>query len=178
MSKQTQGGSPTTLVQILPALYIGMYIVGGVAGYFLVVKPLLEKLGIKKDKEDKAHDQMQEITLSQGFWSPYWYKTNGGATISDSLASAYAQNLYCSMFSGYYIGCGTQGFLGIGGGWGTDEGAIGSVFASIGSKGNLSKVVEAYQNDFNSDLKSDLDDELSTKDFNTYVTSKISEYPS
>jgi hypothetical protein len=177
MSKQvgTQGGSPTTLVQILPALYIGMYVVGGLASYFLVVKPLLEKLGIKKDKEDKANDEMMDITLNQGFWSPYWYKQNGGATISDDLAGAYAHSLYCAMFSGFYENCGNTW---IGGGWGTAEGEIGSTFAQIGSKGNVSKVVEAYYEMFQDDLKSDLRSELNSTDFNVSVTEKISQYPS
>jgi hypothetical protein len=177
MNKQvgTQGGSQTTLVQVLPALYIGMYVVGGLASYFLVIKPLLEKLGIKKDKVDKANDEMMDITLNQAFWSPYWYKQNGGATISDDLAEAYAHHLYCAMFNGFYENCGNTW---IGGGWGTAEGEIGSTFAQIGSKGNLSKVVEAYFDKFQDDLKVDLQDELNSTDFNKSVTEKISQYPS
>lgn len=167
-----------TLVDYMPIIYmLGTPIV--LAGiYFVVVNPILKRLGIKDSAEDKEYQKIQDDVSAGSFWSPTYYKQNGGATISSSYADVYAQRLYCSMFSGYWKGCGTQGFLGIGGGWGTDESAIGSVFQQLGSKGNISLVAERYAQVYNSDLYNDLDSELNTEDFAEYVSNKISKYPS
>jgi hypothetical protein len=167
-----------TIMDYMPIIYmLGTPIV--LAGvYFVVVNPILKRLGIKDSAEDKAYEKINEDVSAGAFWSPTYYKQNGGATISSSYADVYAQRLYCSMFSGYWSGCGTQGFLGIGGGWGTDESAIAGVFEALGSKGNISLVAERYNEVYDSNLQADLESELDEQEFGRYVSNKISKYPS
>ena len=62
-------------------------------------------------------------------------------------------------------------------GWGTDEAKILGVFGSLGSKGNISKVAEAYNIRHNADLLAHLEDELDTEDL-LGIAQKISVYSS
>ena len=167
-----------TIADYMPLFYlIGTpLLLGGV--YLVVVNPLLKRFGLKDSAQDKELDKVNDLVEAQAFWSPSWYKINGGNTISKSYANAYAKQLYCAMFSGYWKGCG-NGFLGIGGGWGTDESAIGSVFNALGTKGNISLVSERYSQVYDSDLFTDLKSELDEgTEFADYVSKKISQYPS
>lgn len=143
-------------------------VVGGV--YFLVARPLMKKLNILQDKEDKELSKINDLMKKQPFWNGSWYKTNGGATLSDQDASMFAQKLIKAMgsTSGWYNPYS----------WGTDEEVIYGVFRSLGSKGNISKVVEAYAIKSNfRDLYTDLESELDNEDL-SQVAQKISVYGS
>ena len=99
----------------------------------------------------------------QPFWTANYYKSYGGDTIDQTEASNYANTLFQAMKGGF--------------GWGTDEASIMGVFSSLGSKGNISKVNEAYNIRYNADLLSHLEDELDVEDL-LGIAQKISVYAS
>ena len=135
--------------------------IGGV--YLLVARPVLRKLNVLKTKEDEIAEKTWNEVRLQPFWTANYYKQYGGDTISSTEASNYAQTLYDAMKGGI--------------GWGTDEDAIYGVFSALGSKGNISKVAEAYNIKFQSDLLNHLEGELAT-DEQMEVAVKISVYAS
>ena len=141
-------------------------VLGGM--YFLVYKPVLQKLNIFKTKEDEAGEETWNNIRKQPFWTNNYYKTYGGDTITSVESSEYAKNLYEAMKGGgvwYDLGAGT------------DEEGIFGVFSSLGSKGNISKVAEAYNIRYKADLLNHLEDELDTDD-KLEVATKISMYSS
>tara|TARA_R110002153_G_scaffold240474_8_gene395118 strand:+ start:1927 stop:2433 length:507 start_codon:yes stop_codon:yes gene_type:complete len=132
------------------------------AGFYFR-KKLLQKVGIFKTKEDEAGEETWNIIRKQPFWTNNYYKTYGGDTITSVESSEYAKNLYEAMKGGL--------------GWGTDEESIFGAFSSLGSKGNISKVAEAYNIRYKADLLNHLEDELDTDD-KLEVATKISMYSS
>jgi len=167
------GNNKQSALAMLPPqawLYIiGVPIVVG-SVYFLVVKPILKATNVLKDKHDEEIDKINDKVKKQPFWNGSWYKTYGGATLSDQDASMFAKKLIDAMGS-------TSGWANPNS-WGTDEETIYGVFASLGSKGNISKVVEAYAISSNyKDLYTDLEAELDNEDLNQ-VFQKISMYGS
>jgi hypothetical protein len=166
MIKSYSSNNNSALSMIPPTAWfyiIGIpIVVGGV--YFLVARPIMKKLNILEDKEDKEMDKINDNVKSQPFWTPNFYKKFGGDTISSTEAVNFANTLYRATRGGIT-------------GWGTDEEAIFGVFNSLGSKGNISKVVEAYQIKHNSDLYTTLVDELDNEDM-FEIAQKISLYAS
>ena len=158
---QNSGEREMTLVDYMPLVYLlgTPILLGGV--YFIMVKPILERLGLKDSAEDKELQKVADDVKSQNYWSPTYYKLYGGDTISNSYADMYAERLEEAVD-----------------GWGTDESAIAGVFNALGSKGNVSLVAERYNMLFNDDLLGDLEGDLSDEDFATYVGNPISKYPS
>lgn len=141
---------------------IGVPMVLG-ASYFLVMRPILKKFKILKTKEDVAGEETWNLIRKQPFWTNNYYKTYGGDTINSNESSDYARILNKAMKGGL--------------GWGTDESAIFGVFSSLGSKGNISKVAEAYNISYKADLLNHLEEELDTDDL-LEVATKISIYSS
>ena len=154
--------SPMSLIPPQAWFYIiGIPVVVGV-GYFALYKPLMKKLGIMQSLEEKELEKINEDVEKQPFWAPTYYKNHGGATINNAESSAFAKTLYDATDGGWT-------------GWGTDEDAIYGVFRVLGSKGNISKVSEAYFIKYNDDLLANLKDELNTEDFGQ-VSQIISTY--
>ena len=153
------GGMPSWM----PVLYLlGTPIMLGL-GYLFVINPLLKKLGLKPDAEDKELEKLREEVLVSPIWTPQFYQNNGGNTLTYNMAQVYAERLYDAMEGGWT-------------GWGTDENAIAGVFNELGSTGNVSIVSEAYQEMYGGSLINVLDSELNVKDFSTYVVAPISQY--
>ena len=139
-------------------------VLGGM--YFLVYKPVLQKLNIFKTKEDEAGEETWNIIRKQPFWTNNYYKSYGGDTITSQESGDYAKALYEAMKGGGWDM-----------GWGTDEAKIFGVFSSLGSKGNISKVAEAYNISYKADLLNHIEEELDTED-KLEVATKISMYTS
>lgn len=139
-------------------------VIGGV--YFLVARPLLKKINVIKTKEDVLADKTWNTIKLQPFWTANYYKTYAGDTISQNEASNYANILNQHMKGGddWWDW-----------GMGTDEPGVFGVFSTLGSKGNISKVAEAYNIRFNADLLSHLEDEMDTDDL-LNIAQKISVY--
>lgn len=49
-----------------------LYTAIGFAGYFLVIKPLLESLNVMDTKEEKDAEKLRQSTEKSGFKSDYW----------------------------------------------------------------------------------------------------------
>lgn len=108
------------------AMIIGIPIAIGFM-YFGVINPILKKTGLKDTAESKAEDKVLDLMLSGAYWSPRWYKENGGNDISLREAKDYAEQIEDAF------------------GWvNDDEKSIYGVFEQLGSKGNISMVAEAY----------------------------------
>lgn len=153
------GGSMLGAVPPMVYVYvIGIPVVVGFA-YFGIVRPILKKTGVLDTPESKEADKINDTMWSGAYWNPVWYKANGGVSINDSTAKIYAERLFDAVD-----------------GWGTNEEKIYGVFEALGSKGNISKVSEAYQriNDGESlmeRLKAELDDDEALS-----LAQKISNY--
>lgn len=165
-SGNTGGGSPSVAGSIPPKVWlyiIGIPLVVGGA-YFGVVRPILRKIGALQSPEDKAFDKVNDLTEKQPFWSRSYYLTinNGVKPLTETQATHYANELYKSMKGGFF-------------GWGTDENKLWGVFRNIGSKAGISQVSEKYFNTKQSDLLSDIKDELSP-DYLSRVAQIISTY--
>lgn len=154
-------GKPSALGMIPPQVYI--YIIGipvlvGVA-YFGVIRPILKKTGVIDTPESKEMDLVNDKLWVGGYWNPKWYVNNGGANIDDNMAKRYAETVYDAIW-----------------GWGTDEEAIYGVFERLGSKGNISKVAEAYGRLYsNSSLVEGIKGDLGDEEALT-LASKIANY--
>jgi len=134
-------------------------LIGGT--YFLLWKPIMKKFDILKTKEDVLAEETWNTIRLQPFWTNNYYKSYGGDTISSVEASNYANILYSAMKGGT--------------GWGTDEAAIYGVFSSLGSKGNISKVAEAYNIKYTADLLNQLEEEMDAEDL-LEIATKVSVY--
>lgn len=160
-----QQGAPSGASLIPPQAWlylIGVPIAVG-AVYFILVKPLLIKLGAQTEASKQA-DKINDQSKRQPFWTGNYYKQYGGNTLQTWEATAFASKLYDAMHGQWF-----------GTGMGTDETAIYSVFNTLGSKGNISQVVEQYSLLHGSDLYTDLEDELEPEEL-VEVNQKISLY--
>jgi len=149
-------------------MILALPVVLGLGIYFGVYRPILQKMNVLKTKDDKETEKLVDDVKSQPFWTPNYYKQQGGHTISMMDATNYARTLDKAMhgwFNGNVFG------------YGTDEDAIYGVFNALGTKGNISMVVEAYMSMYNVDLYADLASELSDTDM-LEVAQKISLYGS
>jgi hypothetical protein len=155
----------TTIADLMPLIMLlGVPIMIGGA-YLVLINPLLKKIGLKDSAEDKLIKGLNEDVEAQGFWSPTWYKLNGGNTLVGAYADGYADQLYQAMRGGIT-------------GWGTDESSIGAVFTQLGTKGNISRVAESYAQLHQSELLYDLKNELNDEEFALGVANPITKFPS
>ena len=134
------------------------------AAYFLLYRPIAKKLNIVKTKEDEVAEQTWNQIRLQPFWTANYYKSYGGDTITAQEAADYAGTIYEAINGGFF-------------GMGTDEDAIYSVFSILGSKGNISKVAEAYNIRYKKDLLNDMEGDLNSEEL-IEVGTKISVYSS
>lgn len=134
-----------------------------VGGYFLIVKPLLETLGLKKSTEDKNQDAENEASAKVLGWSPLFYHDVSKKGISAvykkaSAARAIAKEIYDA--------------------WGIfndDEEQVNDAFNKLRNWVQLSQVAEAYSNLAQADLYSDLKARLSRSEFNV-IARKVAAY--
>jgi hypothetical protein len=128
----------------------------GLAAYFFVLKPILEKTGIVKSTEEKENEQSE---ITQEGWSPLFWKKAAAEkkyvkadTINPTILTAYATKIYNSF-----------------GTFNDDETAIYSVFKQINTQVNLSLLVWAYAALYKADLFKELQTKLSDEELNTIV---------
>ena len=159
-SMKKDDGSPS-------ATFYAVVILGSLAivGIVYAGIKVAEAVGFKDTAEEKNLKRQAELTQGGQFWNPTFYKQEGGLTLTDGMLTRYANELHDAMFGDYWTA-----------GYGTDEESISGAFRQIQTKGNISRVVEIYNNKFNSDLLADLNDELSLEEFGEYVSKPISMY--
>lgn len=123
--------------------------------YFGIIKPILNNLGITKDKVDrKADDVLDDVTRSQVL-SDLMYKANKNkATITSSKAQTSAYQIYNAKW----------------GGWGglsdKEDQAVGAI-TSAGSLVNVSYIAYVFQNTYGVSLESYLESFLES---NNWIT--------
>jgi hypothetical protein len=163
--QQMGGGSQSAIPpQAFLFLIGGALLVGGV--YFIVIKPLMIKLGAQTDAA-KAADKLNDKVKSQPYWSGAYYKSKGGNTLKVHQAAMFARKLNDCMHEWWSL---QTPF-----GWGTDEDCITGIFGLLGSKGNISMVAEQYAMMFNTELYADMESELNEEELFS-ITQKISQY--
>ncbi len=159
-SMKKDDGSPS-------ATFYAVVVLGSLAivGIVYAGIKVAEAVGLKDTAEEKNLQRQAELTQGGLFWTPTFYKQEGGLTLTDGILTKYANQLNTAMYGDFWID-----------GLGTDEESIAGVFRQLQTKGNISRVVEIYNNKYNSDLLADLNDELGLEDFAEYVSKPISMY--
>lgn len=141
MAKGKAGAVVGVMSAIPPHVYL--IVLGLPIAYFGVVRPILKKVGIIDTAESKQEDKIIDKLKKGKFWNPSWYQSHGGVTITDRVADQWAKKIKDSF-----------------GTWNDNEEQIYSVFSQLRSKGNVSKVAEAYYRLYSTDLITELDDRM------------------
>ena len=114
-----------------------MYFGGLILGYYFIVKPILEKVGITKGSETLRADEIESMESAKNPFSPRYYKQFKKATLlNNASAKSLSKKIYDSL-----------GNL-----TGDDETAIYGVFRSLKSKTQVSYLAETFQGLYGKDL--------------------------
>jgi len=108
------------------------------AGYFLVVRPVLQKFGVIQTKEAKAQAEQDKVNASSqtSAYSPNLYKNKPGALLLTSAsANALADQIYNAIGNFY-----------------DDENAIYAVLRQLKSKDQLSQLADVFTKRHAADL--------------------------
>ena len=135
-------------------------LIGGlfIAGYF-IIKPILEKLGIKESAEEKETKQKlkeQEVKLNIWGGLPTMVKAAGNKKTIKVLTVAGADSYATQINKAFSV-------------FGDDEEQIFGVFRNLRYKTQVGSLVTAYFKLFKKDLLSELKSRLSENEFNTIV---------
>ena len=137
--KKLNGIADSALGKELIGKVVGYGVVIG-AGYLLIARPLLQKVGVVDTKEDKIL-AIEEKTFSSSNLSPFnpaYYKSvKVGATIATADAERLAKQFYDA--DGYFN---------------DDEDSVYAGLKAMVYKANLSRVAEVFANKYQKDLYS------------------------
>jgi hypothetical protein len=134
---------------------VRILVIGGVAivvislSYFGFIKPILNKIGLTKDKDDRQADRdYNKLSRSQAL-SPLFYRNNKNKiTLSSSKANELAYNIYNA-----------KGTF-----WDDESKAVGSI-QRAGSLVNLSYISDVFTNNYGHGLQSYLNSFIESKDW-------------
>lgn len=134
------------------------YIVYGVVGlavvglaYFGIIKPILNKVGVTRDKEERQGDRAEGKLSRKQVLSPQLYRDNKDkVTINSATASRYARNVYDG--KGYIYDDETM--------------AVGSITGS-GSKVNISFIADRFQNQYGKSMEEYMSSYLESENWKT-----------
>lgn len=106
----------------------------GAGVYLLIVRPLLQKIGIVKTEEEKLVEQQNELPNNVNPFSPVFYKTGGAGTkiLRISAADNYARTIYDAM------GMITD-----------DEAAVFGIFRQLKTQSQVSFLSERFSQKYN-----------------------------
>lgn len=135
-------------------------LIGGlfVAGYF-IIKPILEKLGIKESAEEKeTKEKLKEQEVKFNIWGglPTMIRAAGKKKTIKVLTVAGADSYATQINKAFSV-------------FGDDEEQIFGVFRNLRYKTQVGSLVTAYFKLFKKDLLSELKSRLSESEFNTIV---------
>jgi hypothetical protein len=105
--------------------------------YFLIARPILQKLGILKDKSQRVIDEQAQLPQKQNPFSPNFYKFApvGSKLITRQTAENLAKRLYDSF--GYFS---------------DDEAGIYSVFSTLRTQSQVSFLADVFSQVYKEDL--------------------------
>lgn len=106
----------------------------GAGVYLLIVRPLLQKVGIVKTEEEKLVERQNELPNDVNPFSPVFYKTGGAGTkiLRISAADNYAKTIYDAM------GMITD-----------DEAAVFGIFRQLKTQSQVSFLSERFSQKYN-----------------------------
>jgi len=112
------------------------YVIWIGAGYFLIVKPILQKLGVQKTPEEKALENIDVIPPAGNVWAGAGYKFPPGSLLLKSdVANKYAKQIYDAF-----------GFFG------DDEAVIFGVFRALKTQSQVAWLSKAFKEKYKTDL--------------------------
>lgn len=125
----------------------------GFAAYFIIIRPLLQKLNIIDNKDDRI---VNEAATLPGFNPSFWkeaYKTAG--VIKIAALSITTTTKFAKQFATALKGNPVE----------VNEESVNDVFKRLISQVQLSQISDLYSRMFNSDLYGDLKSKLSSNEF-------------
>lgn len=126
-----------------------------IAGYFVIVKPLLQFIGLKEDKEDKENKSSLQTILG---WNPEYWLAIKAKGIKSSFLNANQSLLGANTIAKAFINPLDD-----------NEEQIYSVFRQLKTWVQLSQVAYAYRYVYKTDLGYTLKAKLSDEEFNNVV---------
>lgn len=99
------------------------------AVYYFIARPILQKIGIVKDKTDRLIDEQQNLTAQQNAFSPNFYKysPSGSLLLTRAKAEQLANELFDAL--GY---------------WYDDEAKVKGVFMQLKTKAQVSFLSDIF----------------------------------
>jgi hypothetical protein len=106
------------------------------AGYYLIVKPILEKIGLKKSAEEQQLEDINYIPPAGNVWAGSGYKQVPGALLlTSAIANQYAKQIYDAF-----------GFFG------DDEATIFGIFRALKTQSQVAWLSKAFKEKYGTDL--------------------------
>lgn len=140
-----QQGKNQVAVYVFGAIAVA--VVGSIV-YFGLVNPILKSVGLKDSAEDKEKEKALEKERKENYWQQTYYENKQNLlTLNAMGANEIADGIYNS--------------------WGLfndDESTITSVFGKIKTKSDLSYVASRYYALHKSDLLTDIEKNMSSKE--------------
>ena len=140
-----QQGKNQVAVYVFGAIAVA--VVGGIV-YFGLVNLILNSIGLKDSEEDKEKDKALEKERKEDYWKQTYYENKQNLlTLNATGANEIANGIHA--------------------GWGffnDDESLINSVFGKIKTKADLSYVASRYYALHSSDLFTDIEKKMSSKE--------------
>jgi hypothetical protein len=111
------------------------YVIWIGAGYFLILKPILQKLGIEKTAEDKELLNVDLEAPKQSVWSGNTFIVPGAKLLTNADATKYAKIIYDAF-----------GFFG------DDESAVIGVFRGLKTQSQVASLAQKFKDIYKTDL--------------------------
>jgi hypothetical protein len=137
-------------------------LIGGIfiGSYYFIIKPILEKLGLKETADEKeAAKKLEEQEKKLNIWGglPTMIKAAGKGKTLKVLTVAGADSYAKQINSAFSV-------------FGDDEDQINGVFRNLRYKTQVGSLVTAYFKLFKKDLLSDLKSRLSESELNSIIS--------
>ena len=146
-NNNNSGNDKTEIVKIVVIGGVVLIVVG--LAYFGIVKPILNKIGLTKDKDDREGDRDEDKLSRSQVLSPNFYRENRSKiSISSQKAYESATNIY--MAKGYV--------------WDSESSAVGGI-TGAGSLVNVSYISDRFNTIYGLSLSSYLSTFLEPENF-------------
>ena len=146
-NNNNSGNGKTEIVKIVVIGSVVLIVIG--LAYFGIMKPIFNKIGLTKDKDDREGDRDEDRLSRSQVLSPTFYRNNRSKiSISSQKAYESATNIY--MAKGYV--------------WDSESQAVGGI-TSAGSLVNISYISDRFNTIYGLSLQSYLDTFLESENW-------------